>query len=410
MQKYLIILFVLIVASACKKEKNHKEEETPYVYTGALGDIIAVTREDVYSPDQVSALLPSSISFYSHPKFSVRVFTVQYKSQNKDGDTVKTSGVIIVPKADSLSVPLVSYQHGTVLRKSDAPSVSRGGEFLLNLALSSDQGVVTCVTDYLGLGTGDGLHLYLNPKEEANSVRDILRCTRKLVRDSSIATLNGQVFLLGYSQGGHATMAAQRQLELENANEFKLAGSAPMAGPYALSRTSQFNVILDSVYYPNPFYMPYLAVSLFKTYPNVYSSYNQLFVEPYASYIPTYIDGYHSSGQANSKFNHLIEAMIQDSVKIAVRNNPNHPLRLACRGYDLVDDWTPTTPMKLYHCHGDDNVYYSNSVYADSVFKARGANIELIDMGDANHGDCAPSAIVAATSWIETLFKIVRIK
>ena len=329
---------------------------------------------------QIQSILPAQISSLITLKNNVTVFRIEYKSLNKDEDTVIASGIIIVPEVDSFSLPLSSYQHGTVLKKTDAPSIGGGAEYLLNLAASSGKDVVSCVPDYLGLGTGEGLHLYLNPREEANSVRDILRAARKLVKERQSAVLNGQVFLFGYSQGGHATMAAQRQLELENANEFKLTASAPMAGPYALSRTSQFNIMLDSVFYPNPFYLPYLAVSLFNTFP-IYSSYSDLFKAPYDARIPVAIDGYHSFGYANSQFPNYISTIIKDSVRNSIRNDPNHPVRLAAKSYDLVDDWTPSTPMKLYHCSGDDNVFFDNAVYTDSVFRARGADVELIDMG-----------------------------
>jgi hypothetical protein len=163
------------------------------------------------------------------------------------------------------------------------------------------------------------------------------------------------------------------------------------------------------VFYPNPFYLPYLAVSLFNSFP-VYSSYQQLFKEPYAMRIPQVIDGYHSSEYANSQFPYIISSILIDSVREAIRNDPNHPVRLAAREYDLVDDWTPKTPMKLYHCKGDDNVFYSNAVYADSVFRSRGADCELLNMGDLHHEACAPLSILAAKTWFTGLFRPVRLK
>ncbi|MCB0506885.1 MAG: lipase family protein [Chitinophagales bacterium] len=404
---FIICLFIGCLVISCQKDETLTTKK--YEYSGHLGDVVQILRDEQYSPDQIAAQLPSTIAMFAVPKYSVKVLTVEYKSINKDEDTVKASGIIIVPLLDSFSIPMISYQHGTVLPKSSAPSINRGEEYLFNLAIASSGGVLACITDYLGLGTGDGQHMYLNPREEANSVRDIMRCARKIVRDSGFTQLNGQVFLYGYSQGGHATMAAQRQLELENADEFKLTASAPMAGPYALSRTSQFDLILDSVYYPNPFYLPYLSVSLFNTF-HIYTSYNQLFKEPYASEIPIAIDGYHSYAYANSKFDYYVSNMLLDSIKIALKTNPNHPIRLACKQYDLVDDWTPKTPTRLYHCYGDDNVFFDNAVYADSAFRSRGADVTLVDLGSSNHTDCAPTAIFIAYSWFNTLFDIKKVK
>jgi hypothetical protein len=409
MKKLLFLALLGLTILSCKKE-NAIQQTSQYEYTGALGDVIRIIKEDTMTPSQVQTLLPPDFQGLITLRHNVRIFTVEYKSMNQQEDTVKASGLIFVPDVDSFAVPLTSYQHGTVLMKSDAPSQNHGQEFIVSLALACSDGVVACMPDYLGLGSGDGLHLYLNPTEEANSVRDIMRCARKLVKERDIAHLNGQVFLFGYSQGGHATMAAQRQLELENAEEFKLTATAPMAGPYALSRTEQFNIMLDSLFYPNPFYLPYLAVSLFHTFPSVYPSYSAVFKAPYDARIPDVIDGYHSFAYANSQFPYYISTIVIDSVREAIRNDPNHPIRVAAKAYDLVDNWTPKTPMHLYHCQGDDNVFYSNAVYADSAFRARGANCELINMGPAHHEDCAPPALLAAKLWVTGFFAPVRIK
>jgi len=406
MKRFFYLMMVVWAVAACKKEDALPEDA--YVYTGPLGDITKIISEERLTKAQVLELIPAELRTFTAPRFDIRVFVVEYKAENKDGQVVKASGVIVVPETDSFALPMSSYQHGTILKRTDAPSVSKGLEYVVNLAIASNAGMVGCLPDYLGLGTGEGLHLYLHPREQANSVRDLMRAARKLVKEEQLAALNGQIFLFGYSQGGHATMAAQRQLELENPKEFKLTATAPMAGPYALSRTSQFNIALDSVYYPNPFYLPYLAVSIFNSF-DVYDSYSDLFKYPYDSIIPAVINGNYGY-EVNNKFPKYVSTMLVDSVRLAIKNNPNHPVRLAAREYDLVDNWTPRAPMKLYHCTGDDNVYYDNAVYADSAFRSRGADVELLDMGTANHQDCAPSSILFASLWFIDLVELKPIK
>lgn len=94
--------------------------------------------------------------------------------------------------------------------------------------------------------------------------------------------------------------------------------------------------------------------------------------------------------------------MIKDDLKEEVKNNPHHPLRMAAQTLDLVDGWKPKTPIKFFHCNGDRDVYIENSIYTDSVFKSRGAHVDMIDVGDFDHYECAPYAMLNAYLWFHT--------
>ena len=101
MKKHCVFLFVsLLVLVSCKKEKFAEDN---YEYTGALGDIISIINETNYTPAQIQAILPTEISPFVTLKHNVTVYTVEYKSQNYFDDTVKASGIIIVPEVDSFA-------------------------------------------------------------------------------------------------------------------------------------------------------------------------------------------------------------------------------------------------------------------------------------------------------------------
>lgn len=402
MRKFIFLMLSVFILFSCKKEDGLITDEK-YVYDGPMGDVLRVISDKKMSAEEVSAYLPSDVSQYVTISHGVRVLTIEYKSENKDGLTVKASGTIMIPDVTDSDLPIASYQHGTTIEKTAVPSMDpRSMEYLLNLGLSGSSKIIACIPDYLGLGTGDGRHLYLHPKEEANSVRDIIRAARKIILSEKTITLKDDIYLFGYSQGGHATMAAQKEMELYYSKEFKLKASAPMAGPYALSRTKQFEMLFDSVYYPNPFYFPYILINLKASHPEYISSYSDILISPYAERVDEILDGTHNFGQANAQFSNYINTMIREDVKEAVRNDPNHPLRKAGRTLDLTDDWTPKTPTRLYHCSGDRDVFIENSIYADSVFRAKGAPVEFIDLGNYNHTDCAPYAMVYTKIWLNS--------
>lgn len=398
----LLLTAILLVTFSCKKTEIFYSDES-YVYNGPLGDITKIIADKKMSAEEVAAYLPPDVSQYISIGHGVRILTIEYKSENKDGKTVRASGTIMIPDIEGSPLPIASYQHGTSIEKSAVPSIdTRGLEYLLNLGLVGSSNIISCIPDYLGLGTGEGRHLYLHPKEQANSVRDIIRATRKLVQSEKDIRLKEDIYLFGYSQGGHATMAAQRELEINYPKEFKLKASAPMAGPYALSRTKQFDMLFDSVYYPNPFYFPYILINLKASHPEYISSYSDVLISPYAERVDEVLDGYHGFGQANAQFSNYINTMIREDVKEAVKNNPDHPLRKAARTLDLTEDWTPKTPTKLYHCSGDRDVLIENAIYADSVFRAKGAPVEFVNIGNYNHTDCAPYAMVLTKMWLDS--------
>lgn len=60
------------------------------------------------------------------------------------------------------------------------------------------RGVAVVVTDYVGLGTTDRLHTYVNRVDGAHAVLDAVRAARSL--DSASVTSDSRVGLFGYSQ------------------------------------------------------------------------------------------------------------------------------------------------------------------------------------------------------------------
>ncbi|MEZ4979157.1 MAG: T9SS type A sorting domain-containing protein [Chitinophagales bacterium] len=53
--------------------------------------------------------------------------------------------------------------------------------------------------------------------------------------------------------------------------------------------------------------------------------------------------------------------------------------------------------MRLYYCTGDEQVYYRNSVIADSVWNYNGApDVEAVYLSNEDHGGCVDNALIAA--------------
>lgn len=335
------------------------------------------------------------------PQYDVDCHLVRYETIGPLGDRTQASGVIAVPVNAGVPLPLISYQHGTLVHTNDAPSAAPLERFA-GIGFAST-GYAVAIPDYLGLGSSPGLHPYHHAWSEATVAVDLLRATRTWCATNNVA-LNGQLFLAGYSQGGHATMALHRELEAYHTTEFHLTASAPMAGAYDLSGVTAAD-FLSGRAMPNPYYFLYLLGA----YQDVYrltNSLADLLAAPYDKTLPLLLDGNHSGGDINARMPAVVTQIFRPGILAAFQANPQHPLRVALRDNDLYR-WAPRAPMRMYHCPADQDVIHANSEVALASFHERGAtHVELHDPlpgQQASHGDGAIPAFLAARAWFETL-------
>ncbi|MGF1566144.1 MAG: T9SS type A sorting domain-containing protein [Flavobacteriales bacterium] len=324
------------------------------------------------------------------PEFEVNVYKVSYTTTHPNGEEWPVTGALAIPVGLTCELPLSSYQHGTIARKTDAPSYL-SDEAMLGV-IGASIGIVTAMPDYIGLGDSPGLHLYVHADSEALTSLDMLRAVRDL-RDELGFALNDQLFLWGYSQGGHATMALHKLIEEAHADEFTVTASAPMSGPYDVSGV-QAEVLVSDQPYPTPGYLPYILLGYQEVYGNLYTSLDEVFLPQYAAVIPDLFDGTNSMGFINNQFPSVPSQMLQPSIIEAYETNPDHPIHAALADNDVYD-WAPQATTRLYYCTGDDQVSYLNSEVCLAAMAANNAPDVLgFNGGDLDHGGCAPFSLL----------------
>ena len=161
----------------------------------------------------------------------VDVYRVEYTTTNVENAPDTASGLLLLPVGEG-PFPQAIYQHGTVNSRQDVPSNLAGG-WELGLAISSF-GFVTVVPDFQGLGISPGTHTYVHAESEALAAIDLLIAVQDFLTETEVP-INDQLFVTGYSQGGHAAMAAHIVLERDFADQFTVTASSPMSGPYSIS-------------------------------------------------------------------------------------------------------------------------------------------------------------------------------
>ncbi|HKL39345.1 MAG TPA: alpha/beta fold hydrolase [Cryomorphaceae bacterium] len=348
------------------------------------------------------------IGFFGFPtpvEYAVDFYRVTYTTTDTDGQPTVASGAMAVPASGLCnSFPMTAYCHGTVLQRYDVPS-EQNFEGFLTVALAS-AGYICVAPDYLGLGEDEGVHPYVHAESQATATLDLISAAREFLETIETQD-NGEVFITGYSQGGHAAMAALKYAQdNELVEELGIVAGAPLSGPYDMSG-SQADLILSDQPYSTPGYIIYLLVSYQSVYGNLYDELSDVIQDPYADIAAPYFDGEQdefSMSVVNGLLPEDISELLRDSVLTNFENNPNHPLRVALADNDLFD-WTPEMPLRMFYCDGDEQVAFTNSTTTEQIMNDNGAadvDSENVLPG-ADHAGCVEPALLAAFEFFEGL-------
>jgi pimeloyl-ACP methyl ester carboxylesterase len=310
----------------------------------------------------------------------VQFVDITYATVAPDGVTpTQASGAVMIPGGPACPpgpFPLVAYSRGTDMDKTRAMSTPGDGEAQLVAALLASQGFVVAATDYLGYAkSAFPDHPYLHAGSEATANVEALRAARELAAQRGVA-LDGKVFVTGYSQGGHASMATQKLIETRLAAEFALAGAGHMSGPYdlvgsVLSALAELPLgDLGSTYY-----IPFTVTSLQKVYKDLYATPGQFFKSPYDATIEGLFPGPADVSVQDliqdEKLPILLSSLLTDDfIKAAL--DANSPLRKALAANSPID-FAPKAPTLLCGGSKDPVVGYDNTRRAAAAFQAAGA-------------------------------------
>lgn len=333
--------------------------------------------------------------------YSVSLHKIVYKTVTPDGRLINASGILAYPvKPAGASSPLLSFQHATIFKDEDAPSNNPGSyQALLVLAAT---GYIAVMADYIGYAESgnEEVHTFVLAEGLAAAVIDMLRATRQFLAANNIAT-NGQLFLTGYSEGGYATLAAQKEMEENLASEFSITASMPAAGPYDMSATIQYMVGQPSNDNSE------LLGFVFKAYDYWYrlNRLDSIFQAPYASVIATYYDGTHSAGEIKSALTTNMTNLFTTGFRSEFLSSGETTIK-AYLGVNDIYNWAPRTPTRLFHGQEDAIVPYANATTAVASMTAAGAtDVSLVGCIaiPRGHEECVPSYFIEVTDWFSSL-------
>lgn len=366
-----------------------------------------------YTSNQVSALLGLPVPY------DIDLYKIVYMTPNVEGEMHEASGLVCIPQAENTVFPMVCYQHGTVDGRFDVPSELAGG-YELALALSAF-GYISCAADFVGLGESEGVHPYVHSSTEATAGVDLLLAVREMSEDDNYPPFyfSDQLFLGGYSQGGHASMAAHRLIEESYSDVFNIAAAAHMSGPYSISE-KMLEFTLGDQEYQTVAYLAWLVLGYQAAYPELLKDFDleDIFKDQYLDDIYEFRDEEIYLQELNSRLSQKLiaevggvfpRALLKEEILNALLSNPAHPLSMALADNDTYD-WSPKALTNLYYCEGDDQVTFENAVLAESVMTANGSTtVSAIRMDNASpldHGGCIAPTVTAVVFYFAALQNI----
>lgn len=330
-------------------------------------------------------------------EFGIDAYKINYDMPYLDS-VIEVSGAMFIPNdyPEECGLPVHTYMHGTIFKRSDAPSFLPF-EAMLGYLMGSP-GYIVIMPDYVGLGDSQLMHPYVHAQSEADAGIYMMQAIENLGDDLNFS-LTDQVFISGYSQGGHAAMAMAEEIQTNWAGEYEVTACAPMSGPYDISGT-QVPIILENEEYSNPAYLAYNVIGWNSYYGNIYDDLSEVFQEPYASLLPDLFDGETGGGEINDALPNTVVDLVQPGIIEDIMNNPDHPFMLAAVDNDVYE-WAPEFDIQMYYCTEDEQVFYENALIAQEHMSAISeASITTSDIGAYDHGDCAGPAIFSGLIWM----------
>jgi len=288
-------------------------------------------------------------------------------------------------------VPIIAFQHGTEVDWLRAPSlfqpnlfVALGGlaardpegalqnylECMIG-AMMASKGYIVVMPDYPGFGSAGVPHPYVH-RALGSSVRDIVAKAAAMAKSDWAGRIawDGRIFLIGYSEGGYATMVGAQALQENPVAGGTVVAAIPCDGPYDLSGTMVPRILAGTAE-PAPYYVPYLMYgyhSLYKDDPAF--DFSSIFMPAYAASLPPLFDGTHGSVEINKAMPSPFPKDVLSAAAITALAAPTSDLFLKLKANDAYRGWAspPSMLINMIQCYGDDVIPAQNAEAAHTAF------------------------------------------
>ncbi|MBB6329855.1 hypothetical protein HNP24_000805 [Chryseobacterium sediminis] len=327
----------------------------PFYFAQQAGDVVSAEQKLDLTPQGVINFISNNLGDQDAPEFAgylnsfnvgLKGYKITYYTKNENNVLVKATGLLMYPNV-GFKLSTVVSDHGTTDSRNNVPSNFKGAltaGFVVELSYVLN-GYILMAPDYVGMGTGDGVHPYVDYATEAGATIDFITAANKVLGQLGVKRYD-EYFLAGYSQGAHAAMSTLKRLSISNPNNIKFKYAYMGDGPYDFSGVTLNKGVLEKDIYP---FTSFLANVLHTCNNTGYKTYNNNISEVIsAEYLDKY--NYHVvQDNGGLLWGPVIwRKLFTTNFVNDVTNNPNNKLRQCMKPKDVYD-WYNKTPMTLGH-------------------------------------------------------------
>ncbi|WP_288460881.1 T9SS type A sorting domain-containing protein [uncultured Chryseobacterium sp.] len=338
-----------------------------FYFAQQAGDVFSVEPKLDLTPQAVAGFISNNLGEQNSPDFinylnsfnvGLKAYKITYYTKNEKNNLVKATGLLMYPKANYKLSTVVS-DHGTTDSRQNVPSNLKGvlyAGFVVELSYVLN-GYILMAPDYVGMGSGDGVHPYVHYPTEASATIDFVTAANKVLAQQNVKRYD-EYFLAGYSQGAHAAMSTLKKLSISNPNNLNFKYAYMGDGPYDFSGVTLQKGVLEKQVYPFTSFIANVVNTCNKT---GYQMYNSNISEVISS---EYLDRYNYhvvQDNGGLLWGPLVwRTLFTNNFVNDVTNNQNNKLRQCLKSNDVYD-WYNKTPMTLGHSTVDLAIHPDNT-------------------------------------------------
>ena len=370
----LIFLATVAILHGCTDDGSFNTPSNNYLVDFGQANLLLLPAVQALMVP-LEAEYPEAAFIRANASYGVQVYRITYKTHYKGGE-ITASGLVCVPLAD-MEFPVISFQNGTNTQHANAPTEDPIDFNYMLLEAMASNGYIILIPDYIGFGSSDNLiHPYYQKKSTTDAVIDMLQASLELLDYTAVlAKSNGNLFLMGYSQGAWATLCTMYELEQDNQTGLTLSAVSCGAGAYDLMAMSDYVLSLTS--FPAPLYLPYFIYSE-QVFGALNDPLDKYFKQPYAGIIPTLFDGTYSNGEVNAQLNDTIGKLLTENMIINFDEGSEFENLRSLLSDNSISGWNTTIPLRFFHGTMDSNIPSMQSTDIHNSFIQAGAGAAVV--------------------------------